>query len=266
MIFIPDILSLKEYTFHCQRCGKCCKVLNITDANKKGILYKYDYKGKFTTAPTTSVTVHYDEKKIIESNHKLSKPSFIPYETYFLKSFPYEFVHTYQIKTKKGWCIFYDLQEKKCSIYSLRPSVCKAYPLYVDFLFMGKSPCGLIPNITKCSDVDSEIRKRYPRIENIMNVIFEIDTQYKAIFPNCFNHFKNLVYKKFAFTVFWKVWGDLFLSPLEVHPEIVINYKKLDFSRFWGWISAHKHDLGAKNCALRVKKYKNELDILKAEF
>ncbi len=266
MIYILNIVSLKNYKFLCRHCGSCCKVLNLTDTNKKGMLYKYDYKGTLTTAPITSVTVHYDEKQIIESELDPQKPVFIPYETYFLKAFPFEFVHTYQIKTKKGWCIFYNQQEKKCSIYSLRPSVCKAYPLYVDILFMGGSPYGLIPNITKCKDVDSEIRKRYPLIEDLMKVIFELDTPYEAIFPSCFNHFKNLVYKQSAFTAFWKVWGDLFLTPLELHPDMLKNYEKLDFSQFWGWISEHKYELGMKNCAFRVKKYKNELKELKVDF
>ena len=228
--------------------------------------YKYDYKGTFTTAPTTSVTVHYDEKQIIESKLESKKPLFIPYESYFLEAYPFEFVYSYQIKTKKGWCIFYDQQKKNCNIYSSRPSVCKAYPLYVDIIFKGGSPYGLIPNITKCKDVDSEIRKRYPRIDDIMKVNFELDTPYEAIFPSCFDYFKKLVYKKSIFTTFWKVWGDLFLNPFEIQPDVVENYERLDFSRFWGWISEHKYELGVKNCAFRVKKYKNELQEREEEF
>lgn len=87
--------------------------------------------------------------------------------------------------------------------------ICKSYPLYVDILFVYSSPYNLIPNVSECKDVDSVIKKRYPEIENIMEVKFELDTPYEHIFPNCYENYKKLEYKTLEFGVFWLGTDDL---------------------------------------------------------
>lgn len=36
------------------------------------------------------------------------------------------------LKNQNGYCVFYDLEERQCSIYENRPSGCKVYPVIVD--------------------------------------------------------------------------------------------------------------------------------------
>lgn len=261
-----DIVSLKGYKFSCRSCGKCCRVLRKTLMNKKGIRYKYDYRGKLSKTPTTSVTVYYDEKNNIESYFEKLSSIFIPYEALFLKDYPFEFVYTYQLKTVKGWCIFYDHDKKKCKIYSQRPLICKSYPLYIDILYVYGSPYGFIPNVSECKDVDSVIKKRYQDIDNIMEIKFELDTPYENIFPNCYENCKKLEYKTYEFSKFLKIWEDFIINPLEVRPDMVKHYNQLDFSQFWGWINDNKDKLDRKDCLLRIRKYKEEINQLKEKF
>jgi len=261
-----DIVSLEGYKFNCRRCGNCCKVLNKTDINKKGIHFKYDYRGRLTKTPITSITLHYIEKKEIESRFENLSHIFIPYETFFLKNYPFEFTYTYQLRTKNGWCFFYNKEHRQCEIYSLRPSVCRSYPLYVDMLFLNSTPYHFIPNVTECLEVDSELKKRYPKIDNIMEVKFELETNYKLIFPNCYESYKNLEYRIYESKIFREVWGDLFIAPIDLIPNMVKNYKKLDFSLFWGWINDNKEELGKTKCLMKVREYKKRINHLKEKF
>jgi Fe-S-cluster containining protein len=36
------------------------------------------------------------------------------------------------LKNREGYCVFYDLKERRCSVYSDRPSGCRVYPVILD--------------------------------------------------------------------------------------------------------------------------------------
>ena len=36
------------------------------------------------------------------------------------------------LKNRDGYCVFYDLKERQCSVYSDRPSGCRVYPVILD--------------------------------------------------------------------------------------------------------------------------------------
>jgi Fe-S-cluster containining protein len=36
------------------------------------------------------------------------------------------------LKNRDGYCVFYDLKNRQCSVYAYRPSGCKVYPVIVD--------------------------------------------------------------------------------------------------------------------------------------
>ena len=37
-----------------------------------------------------------------------------------------------QLKNRKGYCVFYDTEKRRCSVYADRPSGCRVYPVIVD--------------------------------------------------------------------------------------------------------------------------------------
>jgi Fe-S-cluster containining protein len=37
-----------------------------------------------------------------------------------------------QLKNRGGYCVFYDLKNRKCCVYQDRPSGCRVYPVIVD--------------------------------------------------------------------------------------------------------------------------------------
>jgi len=57
-----------------------------------------------------------------------------------------------KLKNKDGHCIFYDIQQKNCSIYAYRPMGCRFYPLVFN------------PDTTKCEfDIDCPHRQLFYR-------------------------------------------------------------------------------------------------------
>jgi Fe-S-cluster containining protein len=37
-----------------------------------------------------------------------------------------------QLKNRKGYCVFYNLEKRECNIYSDKPSGCNVYPVILD--------------------------------------------------------------------------------------------------------------------------------------
>jgi len=37
-----------------------------------------------------------------------------------------------QLKNRDGYCIFYDLKNRQCSVYVVRPAGCRVYPVILD--------------------------------------------------------------------------------------------------------------------------------------
>lgn len=263
-------VNLEGYTFSCFRCGNCCKVLVKTMISKLGLIYRYDYQGKLSKSPFTTTTVFYNERKKIVNyiNKKIenSDELFVPYASFFLRDFPIEFTHSYQVKTNGRWCIFYNIDKKSCKVYPVRPLVCEAYPLYVDKAMLTGS---LVykPNIAPCSSVDGEIRRRYPHIKNIMNIQFDPKySTYMIQFPNQSNHFKIATYMERKVKTFLEVWSDLFIDPNKVKPNMVKKYDRLDMSQFWPWITESKEKLDRKKLLTKIRTYKRKIEALNKQF
>lgn len=36
------------------------------------------------------------------------------------------------LKNREGYCVFYDLKNRRCSVYDVRPSGCRVYPVILD--------------------------------------------------------------------------------------------------------------------------------------
>ena len=96
--------------FICKRCGKCCREVSV------------DYR--------------------LFNGHRVAKHlriSFKEAETRVLK-------HFNQHPSNKP-CLFFIADKKGCSIYRVRPSVCRSYPLYTDAGSMGIDCPGKIERI-----------------------------------------------------------------------------------------------------------------------
>ena len=162
------LVNLEGYNFKCIRCGKCCEVLVKTELSKMKMIYRYNYQGKLSKSPFTTTTVYHNEikeiTKFIDKNLETSHEFFVPFESLFLKDYPFEFVYSYQVKTNGKLCIFYDKSKRSCNIYPVRPLPCKAYPLYNDIAIMSGNFVDQ-PNIAKCTSVDKEIKKDIPTFE-----------------------------------------------------------------------------------------------------
>lgn len=264
------IVSLEGYNFNCERCGKCCRVLVKTSMSKKKLVYKRDYQGKLTKSPFTSATIYYCERdKItdyVNKNLKVYDEFFVPFASFFLKDYPFEFIYSYQVITKDKWCIFYDKENKSCKIYPVRPLPCKTYPLYVDHTIRG----GMIvdqPNIAKCSAVDGEIHNRYPNIKNLMNVRFDPRfSTYETQFPEQSRYFKIAVYIERKIITFFDIWKDLFINPLQIEPSFVNNYEQVDMSLFWSWLSENKTILDKQFILRTIRLYKSKVNNLNKLF
>ncbi len=113
--------NLPTFRFECTRCGVCCTdkntIVNLTHTDISRIS-----KGlKLTLDELLEVIGFYIfEKKITKS--EISKMVVTPIMTERGLSFPG------LKKNSDGVCYFYNINEKKCRIYKLRPYFCRTFP------------------------------------------------------------------------------------------------------------------------------------------
>ncbi len=196
----------------------------------------------------------------------MSNEQFIPFESIYLKDFPIEFVYSYQVRTNGKLCVFYDIDNKSCNIYPMRPLVCKTYPLYIDRAILDGNLIDT-PNIANCTSVDEEIKSNYPHIQNIMNVRFDPKySTYEKQFPNQSECFKIAVYIERKVKYFLEIWMYLFINPLKIVPNKVKEYKQLDMSQFWSWLSENKEIIDKKKILTAIRTYKQKVDELNKIF
>ncbi len=50
-------------------------------------------------------------------------------ETYFVK---YDKQGYAQLRNRRGYCVFYDTEQRRCNVYIDRPSGCRVYPVIFD--------------------------------------------------------------------------------------------------------------------------------------
>jgi Fe-S-cluster containining protein len=80
---------------HCSNCGVCCTETEMLLSKK-------------------------DLKRLEETGYKVADFASFDKQGYVT------------LKNRDGYCIFYDLAKRKCSVYTSRPSGCRVYPVIVD--------------------------------------------------------------------------------------------------------------------------------------
>lgn len=264
------IIKLHDYVFDCIRCGKCCKVLIKTEFSDKKFLVAYGTNGKLTRSPLTTTTVFYNERNRItnyldEYNNQTTN-NFIPFGSLFLKDFPIEFVYSYQVRNKGGYCIFYDTAKKSCNIYLVRPVICKTYPLQIKQSIINGTGKNEL-NIANCTSWVSEIKRKYPYIQNGMAINLDIENSTIGLhFPNQIEYYKLEKYLTLKFNIFLEGWIDFFIDPNDIKPEMVKKHVRFDMSKFWSWLKENKANLDQKRVLNLIKKYKLRIKQLNTQF
>ena len=80
---------------HCSNCGVCCTETEM-------LLSKKDIKRLENKGFSQNQFVNYDKQGYA------------------------------QLKNRDGYCIFYDLKNRRCSVYVDRPAGCRVYPVILD--------------------------------------------------------------------------------------------------------------------------------------
>lgn len=235
-------LDLKNFHFKCLLCGNCCyNVLHKVETTE----YAYDYQGNLTQNPELSVAIPYTELPTLKRNIHLQYNLDLrvhPQEAFFMKDFRVGFIYMYQMGVKKKkFCMFYDIHQRKCKIYSARPSACRSYPLIFN-------PDNIsLPTIEwACTGIENEIRRQFPAMKD--GQVFEIDNiELASSFLDEFLLF--ILNNEFMLSLAHLIVSNLeflFLDK-EITPEKINNYELKDFSQFFTWAQLH-----IKNQKIRI--------------
>jgi len=68
------------------------------------------------------------------------------------------------------------------------------------------------------------------------------------------------------FKTFLEVWINLFINPIEMKPNMVRRYDRLDMSQFWYWLSENKEKLDRNKILQTIQNYKRKIDELNKLF
>lgn len=124
--------------FECERCGRCCR---DTESKLRTILLLGVEANKLSHALSRGINEFADEVEGYE-----------PYE-YLMK------------KTDEGKCLF--LKDNSCSIYELRPLICRFYPFQLKDL--GNESYIFIPT-DECPGIGNGSSVEQPFYENLFNL------------------------------------------------------------------------------------------------
>jgi len=90
------------------------------------------------------------------------------YKTLFAKCDKQGYV---QLKNRDGYCVFYDVQKKRCRVYADRPSGCRVYPVILD------EEKGIIfDNICESRETISE-QEKILKGRRVIKLLEEIDSE-----------------------------------------------------------------------------------------
>ena len=126
--------------------------------------------------------------------------------------------------------MFYDIRQRKCKIYSVRPSTCRSFPLIFN-------PDNIsLPSIEwACTGIKKEVKKQFPTLKD--KQVFQIDNiELARSFLDEFLLF--ILYNEFMISLIHLIFsnlGFLFLNKENIIPERIINYELKDFSQFFTW-------------------------------
>lgn len=240
----------KKYRFKCLQCGYCCQNWNVlSEINSHPT---FNYKGQYTKNPKLGIMLFDNEinkiKEFIGKDHTYKiKPATI----LWFKNYPVCIVITYQISCNEDSCIFYNYKTKKCNIYSVRPFICRSYPM----LFNNR--CSIIckainPNVGIsmdslllffCNMLNFNFRRVYLIIstlyENFSDMLYSIDHQ---VTWNIINTYKYFDINNFVKWFRKNVKDTSIIIKLDIYQEEI---KKIDES-YKHWVKKLKYTFDKK--------------------
>jgi uncharacterized protein len=75
------------------------------------------------------------------------------------------------LKNRDGYCVFYDLKNRQCSVYADRPSGCRVYPVIID------EDKGIVfDNICECVNTIGE-REKALKGKKVVKLLERIDSE-----------------------------------------------------------------------------------------
>jgi len=90
------------------------------------------------------------------------------YKTLFAK---YDKQGYVQLKNRDGYCVFYDVQKKRCRVYADRPSGCRVYPVILD-----EEKGIILDNICESRETISE-QEKILKGRRVIKLLEEIDSE-----------------------------------------------------------------------------------------
>ena len=257
MLHSVDISSQK---FKCFRCGNCCYDV-LREQNTAN--YSYNFQGDLVKNPKTSLIILYNEK--YELAHNLLEYGFqgryYPETVFFMKDYPYAFIYSYQLGVKKKkYCMFYDLSKRECKIYSIRPVICRSYPLGCN-AFEGSN---LLPEAT-CTGVIEMIHQVDPSvIEGELVYYPSSQDQMASVFLTEFFLQANIMnFSRWELKIILENLGSMFLKDKDVIPSRVKDYTLLNFREFHEWA---KNKITNKQQKLMIQRFSQNMDSGKQYF
>ena len=252
-----DRLDLSNFHFTCSLCGDCCyNVVRKVETTS----YAYDCQGKLTQNPEISVTIPYTELPTLKTNirqlYNLDLRVY-PQEVFFLKDYPIGFIYMYHLGVKKRkYCIFYDIHQRKCKIYSARPSACRIFPLVFN-------PDNInFPTIEwACTGIENEFKRQFPALK--VGQAFEINNiELAHAFLDEFSLF--VLNNEFMLSLFHLIvphLGFLLLNGEPITPERISNYQLHDFSQFFTWTLSNIRNQKTRLLLKETQKRYNQLQL-----
>lgn len=89
-------------------------------------------------------------------------------KTHFAKSDKQGYV---QLKNRDGYCVFYDIMNRRCGVYADRPSGCRVYPVILD-----EEKGIILDNICESGETISE-QEKILKGRRVIKLLEEIDSE-----------------------------------------------------------------------------------------
>jgi len=118
----------REFKFKCLKCGNCCKDKNTLVNLTYYDILKIKNELKLTLEEVIEILGFYVFQKK-PSENELKRMVIPPIKTE--KGLAFVGLR----KSSNGTCYFFDDNEKKCSIYNIRPMFCKTFPFSFKIIF-----------------------------------------------------------------------------------------------------------------------------------
>jgi uncharacterized protein len=75
------------------------------------------------------------------------------------------------LRNRQGYCVFYNVPEKKCNVYSSRPSGCRVYPVIYD------EDAGVVFDSICCSSETITAQEKLRKGKRVVRLLSKIDRE-----------------------------------------------------------------------------------------